>query len=192
MQVNTETILIYHITDVANLPGILAEGGLHSDAAMAARHPEVVIGYDHIKLRRLRELTIPCCGDRTVGEFVPFYFCPRSPMLLAVNNGRSGRPAGCSAPSFTSSANCPSASAPAGPGRSAAATREPITRPSTTNSWPWRCLTGMRSTPPRGAGGPIKNRPSGWWPIFSLAGIPRDRLREYRHDAGGFPPFGWH
>ena len=24
-----EHVLIYHITDVANLPGILAEGGLH-------------------------------------------------------------------------------------------------------------------------------------------------------------------
>lgn len=87
MQVNPEEILIYHITDVANLSGILTAGGLHSDAVMALKHPEVVIGYDHIKLRRLRELTVPCCGDRHVGEFVPFYFCPRSPMLLAVNNG---------------------------------------------------------------------------------------------------------
>ena len=25
-----EHVLIYHVTDVANLPGILAEGGLHS------------------------------------------------------------------------------------------------------------------------------------------------------------------
>ena len=35
-----EKILIYHITDVANLPGILAEGGLLSDAIMAKRNPE--------------------------------------------------------------------------------------------------------------------------------------------------------
>jgi hypothetical protein len=93
--VNPAEILIYHITDVSNLPGILAEGGLHSDAVMAGKNPSLVIGYDHIKLRRLKEITVPCCGDRFVGEFVPFYFCPRAPMLLAVNNGRSGRPPGC-------------------------------------------------------------------------------------------------
>lgn len=86
---------IYHITDVANLPGILAEGGLLSDARMAQRNPGVVIGYDHIKLRRLKELRVDCCGNRFVGEFVPFYFCPRSPMLFVVNQGRTGRPAGC-------------------------------------------------------------------------------------------------
>lgn len=87
-------ILIYHITAVENLPGILAEGGLHSDAAMAQRHP-TVIGYDHIKKRRLEELSVICCGMRFVGEFAPFYFCPRSPMLYTINLGNTGRPAGC-------------------------------------------------------------------------------------------------
>ena len=92
---NPAEIPIYHITDVSNLPGILAEGGLHSDAVMAGKNPALVIGYDHIKLRRLREITVPCCGNRFVGEFVPFYFCPRPPMLLPVNNGLTGRPPGC-------------------------------------------------------------------------------------------------
>jgi hypothetical protein len=86
---------IYHITDVANLPGILADGGLLSDARMAQRDPGVVIGYDHIKLRRLKELRVDCCGNRFVGEFVPFYFCPRSPMLYTVNIGKTGLPPGC-------------------------------------------------------------------------------------------------
>lgn len=94
MFVNPEEIPIYHITAVANLQGILAEGGLHSDAVMAQRHPDVVIGYDHIKRRRLEELTVGCCGNRFVGEFVPFYLCPRSPMLLAVNTGKTGRSPG--------------------------------------------------------------------------------------------------
>ena len=94
MPVDPTQISIYHITDVANLPSILAEDGLHSDAVMAQRNPSVVIGYDHIKLRRLNEITVGCCGNRHVGEFVPFYFCPRSPMLLAVNSGRTGRPPG--------------------------------------------------------------------------------------------------
>ena len=89
-----EKILIYHITDVANLPGILAEGGLLSDAIMAKRDPEI-IGYDHIKKRRLKEIPVPCCEWRRVGEFVPFYFCSRSPMLFTINKGNTGRPAGC-------------------------------------------------------------------------------------------------
>jgi hypothetical protein len=87
--------LIYHITDVENLPRILAENGLHSDAMMVKREPGVIIGYDHIKKRRLKDIPIPCCTWRRVGEFVPFYFCPRSPMLFTINKGSTGRPAGC-------------------------------------------------------------------------------------------------
>ncbi len=86
--------LIYHITDVENLPGILAGGALRSDAAMALHNP-AVIGYGHIKQRRMTEIRVNCCGGRFVGEFVPFYFCPRSPMLFTVNRGNTGRPVGC-------------------------------------------------------------------------------------------------
>lgn len=89
-----EQTLVYHITDFENLPGILSSGGLHSEAAMAQKNP-LVIGYGHIKQRRLKEIRIPCCGGRFVGEFVPFYFCPRSPMLYATNKGATGRPPGC-------------------------------------------------------------------------------------------------
>jgi hypothetical protein len=94
MSVNPEQALIYHITDVENLPGILAEGGLQSDALIAEKNP-AVIGYSHIKERRLKEIRVACCGGRFVGEFVPFYFCPRSPMLFTINKGNTGRPAGC-------------------------------------------------------------------------------------------------
>src|ERR1039458_4511069 len=40
MSANLEQALIYHITDVENLPGILTEGGLHSDAMMAEKRSE--------------------------------------------------------------------------------------------------------------------------------------------------------
>lgn len=89
-----EDILIYHITDLANLAGIVARVGLRSDVAMAAGNPEV-IGYGHIKERRATEIRVDCCDNRFVGEFVPFYFCPRSPMLYTVNKGNTGRPVGC-------------------------------------------------------------------------------------------------
>ncbi len=87
-------IPIYHITDVSNLAGILRAGGLKSDFAMVDE-PHTPIGYSHIKKRRMKEIRVPCCGNRFVGEFVPFYFCPRSPMLFVINKGTTGREPGC-------------------------------------------------------------------------------------------------
>jgi hypothetical protein len=85
-------VLIYHITDVSNLPSILAAGGLHSEATLQRESVQpTMIGYRNIKQRRLQEITVPCCGNRFVGEFVPFYFCPRSPMLFTINRGNTGR-----------------------------------------------------------------------------------------------------
>jgi hypothetical protein len=94
MPVNPAEIAIYHITDVANLPNILRVGGLKSDCAMV-NEAHTPIGYAHIKQRRMTAIRVPCRGNRFVGEFVPFYYCPRSPMLYVVNRGNSGRPAGC-------------------------------------------------------------------------------------------------
>jgi hypothetical protein len=73
---------IYHITHVDNLPRIVADGGLLSDAVMVAGGgPEVTIGMSEIKRRRLDELEVTCHPGTLVGEYVPFYFCPRSIML---------------------------------------------------------------------------------------------------------------
>lgn len=87
-------VLIYHITHINNLPSILKDEGLHSDAVMAARDP-TLIGYSEIKKRRLNEINVSCCLFHNVGDFVPFYFCPRSPMLFAINKGNTGHPPGC-------------------------------------------------------------------------------------------------
>lgn len=76
---------IYHITHVDNLPSILAEGGLRSDAAMVARGgPSATIGMNDIKARRLG-LPVKCHRPDRVGEYVPFYFCPRSIMLYLIH-----------------------------------------------------------------------------------------------------------
>lgn len=89
------TTAIYHITDIANLRDIFAAGSLLSDAVIGAM-PHQVIGYAHIKQRRMTEYRVPCCNNMFVGQFVPFYFCPRSPMLFTVNKGSvPGRMAGC-------------------------------------------------------------------------------------------------
>ena len=94
MSLRPEERLIYHITDIENVPDILADEGLLSDAVMSQRTP-TVIGHSHIKERRLTKIRVPSCGNRFVGEFVPFYFCARSPMLYTINRGNTGRPPGC-------------------------------------------------------------------------------------------------
>ena len=87
---------VYHITDIANLSSIIKLGGLHSDAQIRDRGMQTTeIGYANIKQRRLNEYQVRCCGNRYVGEFVPFYFCPRSPMLSTINLGNTGREQGC-------------------------------------------------------------------------------------------------
>ena len=96
MALDLQNIFIYHITDIDNLPSILKLGGLYSDAAIQNKNlPSAAIAYDHIKQRRLNEIRISCCDNAFVGEFVPFYFCPRSPMLFVVNKGTTGRAMGC-------------------------------------------------------------------------------------------------
>ena len=76
---------LYHITHVDNLPAILAAGGLWSDAAMIARGgPSASIGMSTIKQRRLA-LPVKCHTGDHVGDYVPFYFCPRSIMLFLIH-----------------------------------------------------------------------------------------------------------
>ena len=75
---------LYHITHVDNLPAILVAGGLWSDAAMIARGgPTASIGMSNIKQRRLG-LPVKCHPGDHVGDYVPFYFCPRSIMLYLI------------------------------------------------------------------------------------------------------------
>lgn len=94
MATDPGAIAIYHITDVSNLPAILGAGGLISDCRLAGAAHQV-IGYANIKARRMTEIRVQCCSGAFVGEFVPFYFCPRSPMLYTINRGNTGRPVGC-------------------------------------------------------------------------------------------------
>jgi len=70
---------------VDNLPSIIADSGLVSDAAMIARGgPAAAIGMSAIKRRRL-QLPLDCHPGDCVGDYVPFYFCPRSIMLYLIS-----------------------------------------------------------------------------------------------------------
>jgi ssDNA thymidine ADP-ribosyltransferase, DarT len=76
---------IYHITHINNLAGIIQRGGLHCDRT-AQNMKAMNIGHTHIKGRRLNRI-VPLGPMGTVGDYVPFYFAPRSPMLFAISRG---------------------------------------------------------------------------------------------------------
>ena len=87
MQSSPKHPKLYHITHVDNLLSILSAGGLFSDVAMMKQGgPETGVGISQIKERRLH-LPVKCHPGDKVGEYVPFYFCPRSIMLYILHMG---------------------------------------------------------------------------------------------------------
>jgi ssDNA thymidine ADP-ribosyltransferase, DarT len=80
---------IYHITHVDNLPGIIADGWLVSDALrISTAKSNTNIGMASIKATRLAK-SVPCHPGTFVGDYVPFYFCPRSVMLYVLHMGNN-------------------------------------------------------------------------------------------------------
>jgi len=76
-----EPTQIVHFTHLRNLPGIVEEG-IWSDADCRDRGlTEFEVGDLDIRERRLN-LPIGCGPGGCVGDFVPFYFGPRSPMMF--------------------------------------------------------------------------------------------------------------
>lgn len=79
---------IYHITHVTNLATIVDHGCLWSDAKMIELGISCqVVGMPTIEERRLNRLTVDCHPETRVGDYVPFYFCPRSVMLFILHKG---------------------------------------------------------------------------------------------------------
>ncbi|HEX8876702.1 MAG TPA: DUF4433 domain-containing protein [Phycisphaerales bacterium] len=76
---------IYHITHVDNLAGIASAGCLWSDRVRIDSELACsLVGMSKIKKRRLEEIEVDCHEGTKVGEYVPFYFCPRSIMLSII------------------------------------------------------------------------------------------------------------
>ncbi len=79
---------IYHITHVDNLLSIVASGCIEADGRLAGQGGgQMSIGMTEIKRRRLYEIGVSCHNGTMVGEYVPFYFCPRSIMLYIIHVG---------------------------------------------------------------------------------------------------------
>jgi ssDNA thymidine ADP-ribosyltransferase DarT-like protein len=82
-----------HFTHVANLPAIVAEGAILADSLLKQQHAEVRECADlQIKSSR-REIAVKVAPGGKVGQYVPFYFAARSPMLYKISRG--------SVPTFT-------------------------------------------------------------------------------------------
>jgi len=80
---------IYHITHLENLAGIV-DDVIWSDAERIERDLNcTVVGMSEIKRRRLEDIEVDCRPGTMVGEYVPFYFCPRSIMLYILHTGNS-------------------------------------------------------------------------------------------------------
>jgi len=76
---------IFHIVHADRLASIIADTCLWSDAVVIGRgNPGTTIGMGGIKARRL-SLPVDCHPGDHVGEYVPFYFCPRSIMLYVIH-----------------------------------------------------------------------------------------------------------
>jgi len=81
-----ETIHLYRMTHIQNIPHILRHGITHSSSPNANRH-FVPIGDNSFILTRERRILE--CGRR-LGEYIPFYFGTRMPMLYVIQRGYNG------------------------------------------------------------------------------------------------------
>lgn len=78
---------IYHITHIRNLPNILRDGGLWCDSESVRREINPIkIAYGNLKGQRTRIIVNKPPGG-VLADYVPFYFCNRSPMLGAIHVG---------------------------------------------------------------------------------------------------------
>lgn len=83
-------VKIYHITHVDNLAPIIEAGRIYSDAEMVRMGKEhASIGMAKLKAGRF-ERPVPCHKGTMVSDYVPFYFCPRSPMLYIAHRQNHG------------------------------------------------------------------------------------------------------
>ena len=79
-------IFLYRMTHIGNIPHILANGITHI-ASRSANTDYVPIG-DGSLISRRNEITL--INGRSLGDYIPFYFDGRMPMLLVVQNGTNG------------------------------------------------------------------------------------------------------
>jgi hypothetical protein len=79
---------VYHFTHLDNLEGIIRHGLLCPNQKEAQEIEHHSIANPNIQHRRA-EMVVPCGPGGVVHDYVPFYFCPRTSMLLSVVNAKN-------------------------------------------------------------------------------------------------------
>lgn len=87
VELSAKRALIFRITHIDNLPWLLANG-LHCAGGPQAPGFITIGNPDLIGRRAARIVREPPGG--TLGDYVPFYFTPKSPMLLNIKTGHGG------------------------------------------------------------------------------------------------------
>lgn len=85
---NPEKALIFRICHKGNLGKVLDDGGcVCTNAASSVKYVE--IGNQDLIAKR-KAHPVPCGPGGTLGDYVPFYFTPFSPMLYNIKTGYNG------------------------------------------------------------------------------------------------------
>ena len=80
-------IPLYHITDVSNLPSILASGGvtcLNDQETQGIERTSIAHAFIQEKRARTK---VPCGPGGVLHDYAPLFFCNRPPMLYSINRG---------------------------------------------------------------------------------------------------------
>jgi hypothetical protein len=74
---------VFHFTNIQNIPGICEARALLCDG----RRPGAIRNVDVNAVEARRRRQVPIAPGGVLGDYVPFYFAPRSPMLYRVITG---------------------------------------------------------------------------------------------------------
>jgi hypothetical protein len=87
---NPQSAFIFRICHKSNLEKVLNDGGcICANDANNSKYAE--IGNQELISKR-KAHPVPCGPGGTLGDYVPFYFTPYSPMLLNIKTGYNGIP----------------------------------------------------------------------------------------------------
>lgn len=90
LPISLEQAKVFRVTHVQNVEWILAHG-LHSSASDVLDPNFWRIGNEDL-IRKRPSRQIPIAPGGNLGDYVPFYFTPRSPMLYNIKTGWNGVP----------------------------------------------------------------------------------------------------
>ena len=79
-----DPVWLYHITHIDNLAGIVRAGDVFAHNGLSDTYTD--IAHQAIQNRR-NNTPVPCMPGGQLHDYVPFYFCRRSPMLYAIHKG---------------------------------------------------------------------------------------------------------